>query len=106
MSRFFWESLKLEIWTDPVKDREHGGAVIVVRKFLIYSPEFTCTISKNKSIARVKKSLCHLEHENKYLHVLDLCINSLMSNTNIQYNKNVNNIDNNAIKTIKGIEYI
>ena len=91
---------------DPVMDREHAGAVIVVRKTLICSPEFTCTISKNKSVAGVKKSLCRLEHGNKYLHVLDLRINGWISNTNIQYNKNVINIDNNAIRTIKGIEYI
>ena len=92
--------------TDPVKDREHAGAVIVVKKSLICSPEFTCTISKNKSVARVKKSLCHLEHGNKYLHVFDLWHNGLMSNTNIQYNKNIINIDNKAIRTIKCIEYI
>ena len=104
--RFFLESLKLEILTDPVKDREHAGAVIVVRKTLICSPEFTCTISKNKYVARVKKSLCHLEHGNKYLQVLDLWHNGLISNKNIQYNKNVINIDNNAIRTIKGIEHI
>ena len=106
VKRFFLESLKLEIFTDPVKDKEHAGAVIVVRKTLICSPEFTCTISKNKSVAGVKKSLYHLEHGNKYLHALDLRINGWMSNTNIQYNKNVINIDNSAIRTIKGIEYI
>ena len=79
-------SLKLEILTDPVKDKEHAGAVIVVRKTLICSPEFTCTISKNKSVAGVKKSLYRLEHGNKYLHALDLRIIGWISNTNIQYN--------------------
>ena len=106
VKRFFLESLKLEILKDPVKDKEHAGAVIVERKTLICSPEFTCTISKNKSVAGVKKSLYRLEHGNKYLHALDLCIYGWISNTNIQYNKNVINIDNNAIRTIKGIEYI
>ena len=106
VKRFFLESLKLEILTDPVKDREHAGAVIVVRKTLICSPEFTCTTSKNKSVAGVKKLFCRLEHGNKYLHVLDLRINGWINNTNIQYNKNVINIDNNAIRTIKDIEYV
>ena len=32
VSKFFLESLKLEILTDPVKDKEHAWAVIVVRK--------------------------------------------------------------------------
>ena len=106
VKRFFLESLKLEILTDPVKDREHAGAVIVVRKTLICSPELTCTISKKISVAGVKKSFCRLEHGNKYQHVLDLRINGWINNTNIQYNKNVINIDNNAIRTIKDIEYI
>ena len=106
VKRFFLESLKLEIFTDPVKDREHAGAVIVVRKTLICSPEFTCTTSKNKSVAGVKKLFWRLEHGNKYLHVLDLRINGWINNTNIQYNKNVINIDNSAIRTIKDIEYV
>ena len=93
VSKFFFESLKLEILTDPVKDREHAGAVIVVRKTLICSPDFTCTMSKNKSVAGVKKSVCDLEHGNRYLHVLDLLIKGLMNNTNIQYNVKVNIID-------------
>ena len=44
VNKFFLVSLKLEILTDPVKDRDHAGAAIVVRKTLICSPEFTCTI--------------------------------------------------------------
>ena len=32
VSTFFLVSLKIEILTDPVKDREHAGAVIVVRE--------------------------------------------------------------------------
>ena len=100
------KTTKLEILTDPVKDREHVGVVIVVRKTQICSPEFTCTMSKNKSIAGVKKSVCDLEHGKRYLHVLDLLIKGLMNNTNIQYNAKVTIIDNNTIRTIKGIEYI
>ena len=53
--------------TDPVKDREHAGAAIVVRRnSLICPPEFSCTMSKNKSVAGVKKSVCNLEHR-KYI---------------------------------------
>ena len=37
------------------------GQLLFVRKTLICSPEFTCTISKNKSVAGVKKSLYRLE---------------------------------------------
>ena len=47
MSKFFLMSQKFEILTDPVKDREHAGAAIVVRKTLICSPELTCTASKS-----------------------------------------------------------
>ena len=57
MSKCFLVSRKLEILTDPVKDREHTGAAIVVRKTLICSPELTCTTSKNMSVAQVKKSV-------------------------------------------------
>ena len=57
VSKFFLVSLKLEILTDPVNDREHAGAAIVVKKTLICSPEFTCTIFKNKSVAGIKKAV-------------------------------------------------
>ena len=60
VSKFFLVSHKLEILTDPVKDREHAGAAIVVRKTLICSPELTCTPSKNISVAGIKKSVCDL----------------------------------------------
>ena len=50
-------SQKFEILTDPVKDREHAEAAIVVRKTLICSLELTCTTSKNMSVAGVKKSV-------------------------------------------------
>ena len=50
-------SQKLEILTDPVKDREHARAAIVFRKTLICSPELTCTSSRNMSVAGVKKSV-------------------------------------------------
>ena len=58
--KFILVSLKLEILTEPVKGREHAGAAIVVRKTLICSPELTCTVSKNMSVAGVKKSVCDL----------------------------------------------
>ena len=43
---------------EPVKDKEHGGAKIVVRKTC--SPELTCMTSKNTSLAGIKKSVCDL----------------------------------------------
>ena len=89
-----------------MKDREHAGTVIVIRKTLICYPEFTCTMTKNKSVAGVKKSVCDLEHGNIYLHALDLLIKGLTINTNIKYNAKVNIIVINAIRNIKGIEYI
>ena len=60
LSRCFLLIQKLVILTDPVKDKEHGGAKIVVRKTLICSPELTCTISKNTSAAGIRKSVCDL----------------------------------------------
>ena len=84
VSKFFLVSQKLEILTDPVKDREHAGAAIVVRKTLIYSPELTCTTFKNMSIAGVKKSVCDLSHGKIYLQVFDFLINGLTINMNIQ----------------------
>ena len=79
------------------------GAVIVVKKTLICSPEFTCTISKNKSIAGVKKSVCDQEHENIYQQAFDLLIRGLMINTDIQYNARGTSIDTNTIRNINGI---
>ena len=57
VSKFFLVSPTLAIFTDPVKDRVHAGAAIFVRKTLICSPELTCTISKNISVAGIKKSV-------------------------------------------------
>ena len=37
VSKFFLVSQKLEILTDPVKDREHAGAAIVIRKTELFS---------------------------------------------------------------------
>ena len=106
VSKFFLVSLKLEILTDPVKDREHAGAAIVVRKTLISSPEFICTIATNKSVAGIKKSVCDLEYGNIYQQAFNLLIKGLMIDTNIQYNAKVTIIDINTIRKIKGIEYI
>ena len=46
--------------TDPVKDKEHGGAEIVIRKTLICSAELICMTSKNTYIAGIIKSICDL----------------------------------------------
>ena len=54
------------ILTEPVKDKEHGGAEMVVRKSLICSPELTCTISKNTSVAGIRKLVYDLLHGNIY----------------------------------------
>ena len=105
MSKLLLVSLKLEILTDPVKDGEHAGAASIVSKTLICSPEFTCTMSKNKSVAGVKKSVCDLNME-IYIDKHLMYYQSLMSSTNIQYNAKVTSIDTNTIRNISGIEYI
>ena len=60
VSRCFLLILKFTIRTEPVKDKEHGGALIVVRKTLICSPKVTCITSRNISVAGVKKLPCCL----------------------------------------------
>ena len=63
-----------------MKDKEHGGAVIIVRKTLICSPEVTCTTSKNISVAGVKKLPYGLRHGNRYLQILDFLVSGTISN--------------------------
>ena len=92
------------ILTEPVKDKEHGGAKMVVRKTLICSPELTCTISKNTSVAGIRKSVCDLLHSNIYQQTLDFLVNGIISKTNIQYNTKITSIDNNTMRNIHGVE--
>ena len=82
-----------------MKDKEHGGAVIV-RKTLICSPKVTCTTSRNISVAGVKKLPYGLRHENKYRQTLDFLVSGTISNTIIQYNTSSNSIDKNTIRII------
>ena len=87
-----------------MKDKEHGGAEIVVRKTLICSPEVTCTTSRNISIAGVKKLPYGLLDENRYQQTLDFLVSGTISNTIIQYNTSSKRIDKNTIRIIHGIE--
>ena len=68
VSKFFLMSQKLAILTDPVNDREHAGAAIVVRKTLICSPELTCTMSKNISVAGIKRLVCMICNMVRYIY--------------------------------------
>ena len=87
-----------------MKDKEHGGAVIIVRKTLICSPKVTCTTSRNISIAGVKKLPYGLRHGNRYQQTLDFLVSGTISNTIIQYNTSSKSIDKNTIRIIHGIE--
>ena len=88
-----------------MKDKEHGGAVIVVRKTLICSPKVTCTTSRNISVAAVKKLPYGLRHENRYWQsLLDFLVSGTISNTIIQYNTSSKSIDKNTIRIIHVIE--
>ena len=61
LSGCFLLSQKLVTLDEPVKDKEHFGAKIVVRKTLICSPELKGTTPKNTSVAgRIRKSVCNL----------------------------------------------
>ena len=87
-----------------MKDKEQGGAVIIVRKTLICSPEATCTTSRNISIAGVKKLPYGLRHENKYRQILDFLVSGTISSTIIQYNTSSKSIDKNTIRIIHVME--
>ena len=87
-----------------MKDKEHGGAVIIVRKTLICSPKVMCTTSRNISIAGVKKLPYGLQHGNIYLQILDFLVSGTISNTNIQYNTRSKSMDKNTIRIIHGVE--
>ena len=87
-----------------MKDKEHDGTVIIVRKTLICSPEVTCTTSKKISVAWVKKLPCGLQHGNIYLQILDFLVSGTISNTNIQYNTMSKSMDKNTIRIIHGVE--
>ena len=87
-----------------MKDKEHGGAVNIVRKTLICSPKVTCTTSRNMSVAGVKKLPHGLRHGNKYQQILDFLVSGTISNTIIQYNTSSKSMDKNTIRIIHGDE--